>query len=101
MALDLKTRGRFKGPRNKSTLNVVERLAALGCDPIVEMAKIAMNATAPLDLRARMYAELAEYIAPKRITIEVAAELRRRGRRGAERNSLVGNDHGKIEKDGV
>lgn len=80
---------------------MVERLAALGCDPIVEMAKIAMDVTAPLDLRARMYAELAEYIAPKRTTIEVAAELRRRGRRGAERDNLVGNDRGGIAKDGA
>ena len=38
---------------------------ALNCDPIKGMAKIAMNKKNPVELRASMYKELAQYIAPK------------------------------------
>ena len=86
MAVELRTRGRFKGTRKGATLSVVERLAEMGCDPIVEMIKIAMDKTAPLDLRARLYAELAEYVAPKRNAIDVAAELKWRARAGERDN---------------
>lgn len=56
-------KGRPKSPANKR--DVAARLAALSCDPIEGMARIAMDETNSPDLRGRMYAELAQYIAPK------------------------------------
>lgn len=65
-----KTGGRKKGTPNKRTFLVVERLEAMGCDPIEGMARIAMDEAAPLEIRARMYAELAQYVHPKRKPLE-------------------------------
>jgi hypothetical protein len=66
--------GRQRGAPNKRTLDVIERLAALHCDPITGMARIALNIKNPLELRAKMFAELAQYVAPKRKTMEHSAE---------------------------
>jgi hypothetical protein len=66
--------GRLKGSRNKQTLAVIDRLEALGCDPIEGMAQIAMDDGADMSLRAQMYKELAQYIAPKRRAVEMKAE---------------------------
>jgi hypothetical protein len=74
VAFGHKTGGRQAGTPNKRTLDVVERIAALGCDPIAGMARIAMDSTTPVDVRARMFAELAGYVAPKRRAIEHSAE---------------------------
>jgi hypothetical protein len=62
--------GRPKGALNKRTLDVIDKLAAERCDPIVGMARIAMNKNNPVELRARMFAELAQYVAPKRKAME-------------------------------
>jgi hypothetical protein len=62
--------GRPKGALNKRTLDVIEKLAALDCDPIAGMALIAMNEKNPVELRGRMYSELAQYVAPKRKAME-------------------------------
>jgi hypothetical protein len=62
--------GRPKGALNKRTLDVIDKLAALRCDPITGMAKLAMNKNNPVELRARMFAELAQYVAPKRKALE-------------------------------
>ena len=70
MALGRKTGGRRPGTPNRRTLDVIERLDALGCDPIAGMAQIALNEAAPVEVRARMYAELAQYVAPKRKAVE-------------------------------
>ena len=48
-----------------------ERLAALGCDPIEGMARLAMDPTNDPTLRGRMFAELAGYVAPKRKAVDV------------------------------
>ena len=74
MARGFKSGGRTKGTPNKKTQEVVERLEALGCDPIEGMARIAMNEANPLELRGRMFAELAGYVAPKRKAIEHSSE---------------------------
>lgn len=66
-----KTGGRTKGTLNKATQDVLARLDALGCDPIEGMALIAADKTASLELRGRMYAELAQYVAPKRKAMEL------------------------------
>ena len=66
--------GRQKGTPNKATADVVARLADLGCDPIEGMALIALDPTNPPELRGKMFAELAGYVAPKRKAIEHLAE---------------------------
>ena len=70
MAHGRKTGGRRRGTPNKLTQSVIDRLAELGCDPIEGMAKIAADEAAPVELRARMFAELAQYVAPKRKAID-------------------------------
>jgi hypothetical protein len=70
-----KTGGRQKGTRNKRTQDVIDRLEALGCDPIEGMAQIAMDETNSAELRGRMYAELAQYVAPKLKAIEHSGGL--------------------------
>lgn len=64
--------GRKKGQPNKINMLASQRLAELGCDPIAGMALIAKNSKNPIELRARMYAELAQYVQPKRRAIEVS-----------------------------
>lgn len=67
--------GRKAGTPNKRTLEVAERLAAMKCDPIVGMAQIAMDEKNSTELRGRMFAELAQYVAPKRRAIEHSTDL--------------------------
>jgi hypothetical protein len=62
--------GRPKGALNKRTLDVIDKLATERCDPIAGMTRIAMNKKNPVELRARMFAELAQYVAPKRKAME-------------------------------
>jgi hypothetical protein len=73
MARGRKTGGRTAGTPNKRTAEVVERLEALGCDPIEGMARLAMDAANAPELRGRMFSELAQYVAPKRKAIEHSA----------------------------
>lgn len=96
--------GRTKGTPNKRTVEVQERLASLGCDPIKAMAlivcqdalKLAVDAgyitqeaanedpvgsreraceLYPPELRAKMASELAQYVAPKRKAVEHSGEI--------------------------
>jgi hypothetical protein len=62
--------GRRRGSPNKSTLDVIDKLAALHCDPITGMAKLVMDKSNAPELRGRMFAELAQYVAPKRKALE-------------------------------
>lgn len=73
MALGRKTGGRKAGTPNKRTTMVTERLEALGCDPIEGMALLAMDPANSPDLRGRMFAELAQYVAPKRKAVEIGS----------------------------
>jgi len=66
-----KTGGRKPGSLNKITADIQHALSLLKCDPIVGMARIAMNTKNDIALRARMYAELAQYIYPKRRAVEI------------------------------
>jgi hypothetical protein len=75
MAKGIKTGGRSVGTPNRSTAEVRQQLEALGCDPIVGMAKIAIDESQPMALRASMYRELAQYVAPKRKAIEHKGDL--------------------------
>ena len=74
MAFGHKTGGRKKGTPNRRTAEVAERLAALDCDPLAGMAALAMDEANAPELRGRMYAELAQYLYPKRRAIESAPE---------------------------
>lgn len=71
MAKGRKTGGRAKGVKNRATLDVEAKLKRLGCDPIAGMAAIALDVASPPELRARMFSELAQYIAPKRKATEI------------------------------
>ena len=70
MAAGKKTGGRMPGTPNKKTQELQMRLLNVGCDPIEGMALLAMDTNNSPELRGRMYAELAQYIAPKRKAIE-------------------------------
>jgi hypothetical protein len=53
----------------------MDRLEALGCDPIEGMARIAMDETIDLSIRAQMFKELAQYVAPKRKALDMQADM--------------------------
>jgi len=64
-----KTGGRERGTPNKRTLDLAQKLEALGCDPIAGLAGIAMAAETAPELKVRCYAELAQYVYAKRKAI--------------------------------
>jgi hypothetical protein len=66
--------GRRKGTPNRLSLDVAERLAALRCDPLEGLAKIAANSTNPVAIRARCYAELAQCVYPRRKAVDSDAD---------------------------
>lgn len=68
--------GRAKGVKNKATQSVIERLKDLNCDPIEGMAIIAKQAMAEgeMQLAGNMFKELAQYVAPKRKSVELTGE---------------------------
>lgn len=74
MAFGIKTGGRQRGTPNKRTVEVSDRLAALGCDPLEGMARLAMDDANSPEVRGRMFAELAQYMYPKRRATELSAE---------------------------
>ena len=51
--------GRQRGAPNKRMLAVADKLEAFGCDPTGGMARVVMNGTAELSIRAQVYKELA------------------------------------------
>jgi len=71
MTKGLKTGGRIKGTPNKRTQEAMQKLEELGCDPIEGMARIAMDKSNSIELRAKMYSELAPYIFPKRKAMDI------------------------------
>ena len=71
MPLGRKSGGRRKGTPNRRTQRAAELLEELGCDPIRGMAEIAANTEHPIELRAKMYSELAHYVYPKRKAIDM------------------------------
>ena len=73
MTIGRKTGGRLRGTPNRRTMDIQALLTRMGCDPIEGMAKIAMDCTNPVEIRARMYAELAQHVAPKRKAVQVDA----------------------------
>src|SRR5215471_4185352 len=75
MAIGYKTGGRQAGTPNKATVELQQKLAALGCDPIVGMATIAENLANSVEIRLRAYTEICQYVYPKRRAIDVTRDL--------------------------
>jgi hypothetical protein len=74
MAKGLKTGGRSAGTPNRRTREITELLRSLDCNPIEGMVLIAQNEQHTPELRGRMFAELAQYLYPKRRATELSAE---------------------------
>ena len=76
----MKTGGRVKGTLNKANQDVQKKLRKLNCDPIEGMVKIANMSMESNDyeLAARMYKELAQYVAPKLRSMEVKGDAESR-----------------------
>ena len=70
MTIGRKTGGRTAGTLNRKTVEIVTRLEALGCDPVAGMTAIALNESNAPELRGRMFAELAQYLYPKRKAVQ-------------------------------
>ena len=68
--------GRAKGTPNRQTMLVRDRLAELKCDPVQGLVKIATDPSNTPELRARVYADLLAFSAPKLKAIELAASER-------------------------
>ena len=68
-----KTGGRQTGTPNRRTQEIASLLSSLDCAPIEGMAEIAQVARDSNDLRlaGQMYKELAQYVAPKRRSVEI------------------------------
>jgi hypothetical protein len=60
-----------RGTPNKATDALARKLTKLGCDPIVGLAKIALNPATEAGLKVRCFSELAQYVYPKRKAVEV------------------------------
>lgn len=73
MTTGLKTGGRVAGTPNKRTQDLQDRLEALGVDPVMGLALIAKDESAPLELRARVQMELMAYLYPKRKALDVSS----------------------------
>jgi hypothetical protein len=69
-----KTGGRKKGTPNRATLALKEKLDTFGCDPLLELAKMAMNEANPLEIRVRCLSEIAPYVYPKRKPVEWSSD---------------------------
>jgi hypothetical protein len=74
MALGFKTGGRKAGTPNKRSVEVAARLEELGVDPVAGMAALAVDPQVPVEVRARMFSELAQYVAPKRKAVDFGSQ---------------------------
>jgi hypothetical protein len=69
-----KTGGRQKGTPNRATAVLKDKLAALGCDPVEELAKIAQNPKTTVESKIQIYSTLLPYVYPKRKPMEDSNE---------------------------
>src|SRR4051794_5689188 len=67
--------GRAKGTPNKLTCEAAAVLAQYGVDPIKGMLSICADPECSLELKAKMYSELAQYVYPKRKSVELTATI--------------------------
>ena len=61
--------------KNKRTIVLEEKFAAMGCDPIEFIASVMLDDANPIELRMKAATELAPYLWPKRRAIEHAGEV--------------------------
>jgi hypothetical protein len=69
-----KTGGRQRGTPNKATLTLKEKLDTISCDPLLELAEIAMNEKNPIEIRVRCLSEIALYVYPKRKPVDMSSD---------------------------
>jgi len=67
-----KTGGRKKGTPNKITVEVIELLEQLNCNPVEGLARLALESNCE-EMKFKAYKELAQYVAPKRRAIDLRA----------------------------
>lgn len=67
-----KTGGRKAGTPNKIKASATELLNEIGFDPLRGMAVLAKDDSVPVAIRSRMLAELAQYVYPKRRSVELS-----------------------------
>lgn len=67
-----KTGGIKPFTKHKITRDVAALLESLNCNPIEGMARIAEDPTVAMPIRARMYAELSQYVSPKLRSVELS-----------------------------
>jgi hypothetical protein len=81
MAKGKKTGGRVAGTPNKDNQTIMDKLAALDCDPIEGMAIIAKESMIIKDYNTALNAfkELGQYVAPKRKAIEIDLDAHVKG----------------------
>ena len=67
-----KTGGRKAGTPNRSSLVLREKLAELGCDPILELVNIAKGAQTEVSLRVQIYSSFMRHTYPslKSMTVD-------------------------------
>lgn len=70
-----KTGGKKAGTKNKITRDVAALLDSLNCNPHEGMARIANDESVPIAIRARMFAELGQYISPKLAAMQLSGSL--------------------------
>jgi hypothetical protein len=63
-----------RGTLNKKSDELLRKLEKLGCDPIEGLAMIALAPDTKLDLKVRCYAELAQYVYPKRKAVDLGGQ---------------------------
>lgn len=68
-----KTGGRVLGTPNKATDALARKLAKLECDPIEGLARIALDPATETALKVRCFAELAQYVYPKRKAVDLVS----------------------------
>jgi hypothetical protein len=73
-----KTGGRVRGTPNKKSETLLRKLEQLGCDPIEGLTSIALAPDTNPDLKVRCYAELAQYVYPKRKSVDLAGQTANR-----------------------
>jgi hypothetical protein len=69
-----KTGGRTKGTPNRVTLTIKEKLDGIGCDPLIELAEIAMDSKYRIEIRVRCLSEIASYLYPKRRPVDISSD---------------------------
>jgi hypothetical protein len=69
-----KTGGRKKGTPNRATLTLKEKLDAMGCDPLLGFAKIAMNEKNDVEIRMQCFSQIAPYVYPKLKPVDTSSD---------------------------